>query len=272
MGKTLMSVKYVHGYTEREARRLEDQANTLTELLHHDSFWSPGDLILEAGCGVGSQTKIVAAQNPESKFISIDISNESLQKAKKLIASMELKNVTIEEADIFNLPYPDAYFDHILVCFVLEHLSNYSAALIELKRVLKPGGSIMLIEGDHGSTYFHPDSDYAYAAIQCQIELQKRDGGDANIGRKLYPILRKAGFKRIRVTPKMVYADDSRPQLVEGFTKNTFTAMIEGVRESAIRNKLISSVQFDKGIADLYRTAENDGVFCYTFFKGIGVK
>ena len=89
-----MSVKYVHGYTEREARRLEDQANTVTELLHHDSFWSPGDLILEAGCGVGSQTKIVAAQNPESKFISIDISNESLQKAKKLIASMELKNVT----------------------------------------------------------------------------------------------------------------------------------------------------------------------------------
>jgi hypothetical protein len=70
----------------------------------------------------------------------------------------------------------------------------------------------------------------------------------------------------------MVYVDASRPQLVEGFIKNTFTAMIEGVGEKAIQQGIVDSLTFEKGIKDLYRTAESDGVFSYTFFKGIGIK
>jgi hypothetical protein len=70
----------------------------------------------------------------------------------------------------------------------------------------------------------------------------------------------------------MVYVDSSRPELVDGFTKNTFTAMIEGIREYAIQNSVLDENTFDKGIADLYRTTQSDGVFCYTFFKGIGYK
>ena len=70
----------------------------------------------------------------------------------------------------------------------------------------------------------------------------------------------------------MVYVDGSNPGLEEGFTKNTFTAMIEGVKEKAIAENLTDEKTFDKGINDLYRTAENYGVFCYTFFKATGIK
>jgi hypothetical protein len=70
----------------------------------------------------------------------------------------------------------------------------------------------------------------------------------------------------------MVYVDSSRPELVEGFTKKTFTAMIEGVRESAINAGMVEPQVFEKGVRDLYRTTEPDGVFCYTFFKAIGKK
>jgi len=70
----------------------------------------------------------------------------------------------------------------------------------------------------------------------------------------------------------MVYVDSSKPELVEGFTKNTFTAMIEGVRGPAIESDLIDEKTFDDGIKALYRTTENDGVFCYTFFKAIATK
>ena len=69
----------------------------------------------------------------------------------------------------------------------------------------------------------------------------------------------------------MVYVDSSKPDLVEGFTKNTFTAMIEGIRKRALESEIMSETDFDKGIADLYRTAEADGVFCYTFFKARAV-
>lgn len=264
--------EYIHGYTAKEAARLTDQANALDNLLHHDSVWSDGSLILEAGCGVGAQTKIIAQKNIDSQFISIDISSKSIKQAEELTNSLGITNVKYKKADIFNLPFKKNHFDHIFVCFVLEHLVNPINALVELKRVVKPGGTIMVIEGDHGSAYFYPESRDADKAIQCQVELQKQNGGDANIGRKLYPLLCKSGFDKVSISPRMVYVDDSRPNLVEGFTKNTFTAMIEGIADTAVSKKLISRKQMNNGIKDLYTAAEGDGTFCYTFFKGTGIK
>jgi SAM-dependent methyltransferase len=216
--------------------------------------------------------KLAAGLGHRQRLLPCKILVQILYQAKQLADSMGIKNVQFQQADIFHLPFEDESFDHIFVCFVLEHLADYKHALIELKRVLKTKGSLMVIEGDHGSAYFYPDCQEAKMAIQCQIELQKMHGGNANIGRKLYPILKGAGFKNVRVTPRMVYADNSRPEMVEGFTRNTFTAMIEGVKTEAIDNKLINENNFDLGIAGLYRTAEEDGVFCYSFFKGTGVK
>ena len=92
------------------------------------------------------------------------------------------------------------------------------------------------------------------------------------IGRELYPLLCHTGFRSISVSPRMVYADASKPELVDGFTRKTFTAMIEGVRESAVQAGLVEDKVFEEGISDLYRTAGPDGVFCYTFFKATGSK
>ncbi|OHD57962.1 MAG: methyltransferase type 11 [Spirochaetes bacterium GWF1_49_6] len=263
---------YVHGYSGREAERLSDQAQTLSELIHHDTIFPDHSLVLEAGCGTGAQTVIVAPKNPRARFISIDISETSLAQAKENASAAGINHVEFRVADILHLDFPDAIFDHIMVCFVLEHLPGPDAALHSLKRVLKPGGSITLIEGDHGSAYFFPRSDAADAAIDAQVVLQAASGGNALIGRELYPLLTRAGFHDCGVSPRMVYADASRPEMVEGFTKNTFTAMIEGVRENALHAGLIDPAVFDKGISDLYRSAEPDGVFCYTFFKGSGIK
>ena len=180
--------------------------------------------------------------------------------------------IHFRRADLFALPFDAESFDHVFVSFVLEHLSRPVEALSILNRLLRPGGIITVIEGDHGSTYFHPDSPAAHAAIQCQVRLQREAGGNALIGRQLYPLLVEAGFDAVRVSPRMVYVDSSRPDLVDGFTRKTFTAMIEGIRETAIATGLLEPERFDAGIRDLHRTTEADGVFCYTFFKGVGGK
>jgi ubiquinone/menaquinone biosynthesis C-methylase UbiE len=266
-----MSDAYVHGYESRENRRLHDQASSLVELLHWDTTYPAGSRVLEAGCGVGAQTATLASNSPKALITSIDVSEGSLAEARKAVQAAGIENVTFRHADLFHLPFPRASFDHAFVCFVLEHLARPVEALRALKSVLKPGGSITVIEGDHGSTYFHPDSEYARRAVACLVELQARAHGNALIGRALYPLLTQAGFGGISVSPRMVYVDSSRPNLVEGFTKNTFTAMIEGVRKPSIESGLMSAEDFDKGVADLYRTAEADGVFCYTFFKAIAV-
>lgn len=228
--------------------------------------------MLEAGCGVGAQTITLAQTSPDARFMCVDISADSLAEAKRRASVAGLENVEFRQADIFALPFKADSFDHAFICFVLEHLSQPIEALAVLTDLVKPGGTVTVIEGDHGSTYFHPDSTAARAAIQCQIDLQRIAGGNALIGRQLYPIMVAAGLRSVQVSPRMVYVDSSRPHLVEGFTKNTFTAMIEGVRESAVATRLIQREAFDEGIRDLRRTAEADGVFCYSFFKGVGDK
>ncbi len=263
---------YVHGYTEKEASRLIDQSSTLAKLLHHDTYYPSGSRVLEVGCGVGAQTVILAKNSPEAKITSVDISIESLNKAKAAVETAGLSNVTFHIADLFNLPFPDRSYDHLFVCFVLEHLQNPLEALRSVRRVLKPGGSITVIEGDHGSYYSHPRSEEASRAVQCLIDIQARLGGNSLVGRELYPLLKAAEYSDVTVSPRMVYVDSSRPDLVDGFIDKTFIAMVKGVRDQALAFHLMDEVTWEKGIADLYRSAEEDGTFCYTFFKGVGRK
>ncbi len=267
-----MRMEYVHGYSAEEGTRLTDQAATLTELLHADTRYPPGSQVLEAGCGIGAQTVILAGNSPRATFTSVDVSAESLAEAERQVLEAGITNVSFRQADIFDLPYVSAHFDHVFVCFVLEHLPNPAGALAALMRVLKPGGSITVIEGDHGSAYFHPDSEHARRAIQCLVDLQRQAGGDSLIGRRLYPLLVQAGYRDVTVSPRMVYADATRPALVDGFTRKTFTAMVEGVGERAVGQGLMDEASWAAGIRDLHRAAEADGTFCYTFFKAVGLR
>ena len=267
-----MKEAYVHGYHFRENERLHDQAGALVDLLHGDTEYPASSLILEVGCGVGAQTVTLARRSPDAHFVAIDVSPESLAQAKQKIDAAGLTNVEFQQADIFSLPFPVGSFDHVFVCFVLEHLSRPLEALTIMKKLLKPRGNITVIEGDHGSTYFHPDSAAAHAAIQALIKMQAKAGGNALIGRQLYPLMVEAGFEDVRVSPHMVYVDASRPDLADAITRKTFTAMVEGVRERAITAGVIDPELFDAGVEALYRTTKPNGVFCYTFFKAVGSK
>ena len=263
---------YIHTYSERESTRLRDQSSTLAELLHHDTRYPAGARVLEAGCGVGAQTILLAQNSPEAHIISIDRSAESVAAARAAVSRAAHSNVTFEVADLFDLQFPEESFDHVFVCFVLEHLSRPLEALLRLKKLLKTGGSITVIEGDHGSAFFHPHSSKAWRTIQCLVDLQASIGGNALIGRQLFPLLRQAGFPRVSVSPRFVYADDSRPSWVDGFTEKTFIAMVEGVRSQALTSGIIDEKSWDEGIAEMRASAKSDGTFSYTFFKATAVK
>jgi SAM-dependent methyltransferase len=265
------AVGYVHGYSEHEARRLGDQADTLAALLHAGTAYPAGSRVLEVGCGVGAQTVHLLAASPGAHIVAVDVSDDSLVQARARVAA-DAPAAVVEwyRADLHELPFAADTFDHLFVCFVLEHLPEPRQALAGLRRVLRPGGTITVIEGDHGSAFFHPDSAYAHAAIDCQIRLQSADGGNALIGRQLQPLLTGAGYHDVMVQPRTVYADETRPAMVDGFTRNTFIAMIENVRDDALAAGLVAPSAWDQGIADLHRTAGDGGTFHYTFFKAVG--
>jgi SAM-dependent methyltransferase len=267
----MVSPGYVHGYSESEGSRLVEQATTLADLLHAGTRYPPGAAVLEAGCGVGAQTVVLARRSPGARLTSVDVSAASLAQAAARAAAAGVENVRFVRADILDLPFPPGCFDHVFVSFVLEHLRSPARALEVLRRQLKPSGSLTVIEGDHGSTFFHPAGALARRAVACLVEAQAQAGGDALVGRRLFPLLAGAGFVGVTVSPRIVYVDGSRPEWAEGFTRRTFTAMVEGARGEIVGRSLMTSPDFDAAVAELLRAAEPDGVFCYTFLKGVGL-
>ncbi|NZA25668.1 methyltransferase domain-containing protein [Luteimonas sp. SJ-92] len=263
---------YVHGYDASEHQRLHDQAGALEALLHAGTAYPPGSAVLEAGCGVGAQTVVLARNSPQARIVAVDVSPASIAEARRRVEAAGCDNVRVLQADILDLPLAEASFDHVFVCFVLEHLSDPLCALGALRRLLRPGGTITVIEGDHGSAFFHPDHADARAAIACLVELQRRAGGDALIGRRLTRLLQQAGFAGARTAPRTVHADGGCPELAEAFTRRTFAAMVAATRDAALRAGLIAPARFDAGVAALHRTAAADGALCYTFFKTVAVR
>jgi SAM-dependent methyltransferase len=262
---------YVHGRSDRESMRLQDQASGLGYLLHEGTRYPPGSSVLEAGCGIGAQTLLLAINSPDAHFVSIDISPESLTRAEAHVSAGGVPNVTFRQADIGDLLFPAGSFDHVFVCFTLEHIPDPLLALRNLKRVLRSGGTITVIEGDHGTAVFYPDTPAAHHVIDCLVTLQRQAGGNAHIGRELEHLLADAGFVDVMVSPRQTYASAGIPRSSEA-VKSIFIAMIEGVREKAIAGGLSDPKAWDEGIRDLYRTTEQGGMFCYTFFKAVGRK
>ena len=96
---------YIHGYSSREWERLADQANALNELLHRDTFYAAGSLVLECGCGTGAQTVFLASRSPEARIVSVDLSRASLEQARVRIAAEGYRHVEFRPASIFELPF-----------------------------------------------------------------------------------------------------------------------------------------------------------------------
>lgn len=254
---------YVHGYSIREAERLSDQAAILRALIHEGTAFPPGSRVLEPGCGTGGQTAALLQASPGIRLTCMDIDAGQLALARERLGDA----VAFRQGDLLAESFPPGSFDHAFVCFLLEHLRQPEEALAALRRMVRPGGTVVVVEGDHGSCRFHPETPAALAVWEALVAGQRRLGGDPMIGRRLHGLLARAGFADIRVSPRLVYADAGNPGLREGFVRRIIVPMVEGVRGAALASGF-DPAAWERGIADLTATdADGDGVFCYTFFR-----
>ena len=154
--------------------------------LDHVEF-SNGMVMLDIGCGGGATLKRLLKRSPEGMIYGIDISEESVVKAKNVNKQLLNKQVFVRQGSADSLPWEDQKFDVVTAVETVYFWPNLPQCFQEVKRVLKPGGqfAIMLevIEGDsiwtnvvEGMTVYSPE--------MLKDMLEQAGFGDVKVFRK----------------------------------------------------------------------------------------
>lgn len=112
-------------------------------LTHYD--WKPDTRALDIGCGGGMNLKRMLKLSPQGKVFGIDISNESVIKSKKVNLSELGRRCTVKRASADAVPFDDRSFDVVTAFETIYFWPDLPHALKEVLRVLKPGGSFLVV-------------------------------------------------------------------------------------------------------------------------------
>jgi ubiquinone/menaquinone biosynthesis C-methylase UbiE len=162
-------------------------------------YLKPGFRLLDAGCGPGTITLGLARRVAPGQVVGIDIEDSQFANAREQ-AQRESLPLELRKASIYELPFDNESFDAVFSHAVLQHLSDPIAALAELRRVLKPCGTIGIRAGDMGGILVDAESDGPAKGFAAYLSNRENDGGDPYLGRKLARLLRKSGFKVEQMT------------------------------------------------------------------------
>jgi ubiquinone/menaquinone biosynthesis C-methylase UbiE len=98
--------------------------------------------ILDCACGRGFYLKYYRTVSQTVKLVGLELEDEIIRKAQANVG--QLPHITLNRANIYQLPYPDAAFDGVILSEILEHIEEDVRGLKEVFRVLKPGGVVAI--------------------------------------------------------------------------------------------------------------------------------
>lgn len=154
---------------------------------------SPAARVLELGCGPGFVTERLLELLPEGSVTAVDLDPEMVALARARLREHE--RVEVAEASATALPFADGSFDAVVARLVLEHVPDRDAALRELRRILRTGGRLFVIEIDDGwPMLLDPEPSFAAELEAAVAAMIKGRGADRNLGRRLPQLFAGAAF------------------------------------------------------------------------------
>jgi ubiquinone/menaquinone biosynthesis C-methylase UbiE len=187
---------YTHGHHEsvlrsHRWRTVENSAGYLLPGLR------PGLAVLDVGCGPGTITIDLAHAVAPGAVVGIDRSPEIIERAA---AEDVPDNVSFEVGDVYALDAGDRTFDVVHAHQVLQHLSEPVAALREMRRVCRRGGTVAVRDADYAAFTWAPDDERLSAWLRTYRNVARANGAEPDAGRRLRRWVLEAGFSEIVAT------------------------------------------------------------------------
>ncbi len=199
---------YVHGYTPGEQQRLVAQSLSLEPWVFERVDFAASRRVLEVGCGVGAQLKILARRFPHLHLTGVDRSPTQLEAARVVLAEeIRAGKVDLALADGGAMAFQPGSFDAAFLCWVLEHAPRPRTLLEGLRRVLTPNAIVYATEVFNASLFLRPACPAVtefWAKLNArQLELE----GDPFVGVRLGNLFREAGYPSVQTWPVVFHLD-----------------------------------------------------------------
>jgi ubiquinone/menaquinone biosynthesis C-methylase UbiE len=241
-----------------ELRRLERQAGVALDRERAavaSLGVDPAATVLDLGCGPGLMSARLLELVPEGALIGADADPALLARARARCAAAGGRARFIEAwADA--LPIADQSVDLVYARFLFQHLPRPLAVLAELRRVLRPGGRVCVLDTDDGNLLVHPAPPALERLLQASAAGQRARGGDRQVGRKLRELLTRAGFAQVAVRLE--------PFTAEAAGWEAFVDVTMGFKRQIVEPTLMTPEEADAVIAALRALSAEPGAWAQT--------
>lgn len=259
---------YLHGFDPKEQKRLLHQARFLEPYVYAGVDLEFRETLLEVGCGVGAQTEILCRRFPDLKITGVDLSQDQLNLAKKVLAArIRDGQVKLQRQDAQKLNTKGRKYDAAFLCWFLEHVPKPIEVLRRVRKSLKPGGKIYCSEVFNQTLFMEP---YSPAYLKYWFEFndyQWTIKGHPFVGAQLGNLLKQAGFRNIQTEIRPFHFDSREPERRSAFTEYFFNILLSAeatlLKEGRVTKKDI--LQMKEEVRRV-RTAK-DAVFFYAFMR-----
>lgn len=258
---------YIHGTGTAEQERLA-LLNRMTNKPFLD-FLRPGESerILEVGSGLGILTSLVAERAVRGMVCGVEYSGEQLSAR----ARSSMRHLRFAQADAHALPFADESFDVVYCRYLLEHVREPLRVLSEIRRVLRRGGRALVQDNDITIIVFDPELPRFETLWRKFARLQSLIGGDATIGKKLFSLFKRTGFREIElsVQPEIHHSgkESFRPWV------ENLIGIVRGGAAGLRQHGLADDEEITESISELEGFVErHDASTIFYWNRAIGVK